>query len=634
MRADVDGSIEPVAGDQLTPFAVVTWFDADADWALAADLEHGRLAPRSTARASPTAPARSAWTVVRGGPGAVGPSPAAPISPAGRGGRRPARLQLLRGRGDAGGFRFPAYSEGLEVAGYHLHFVTADRTRGGHVLGCRVRAGARVRLDASAEMHLELPPGVDSKAPSSGPRRRLRSTGSSERAELARPGALDAERALGRGPQAPFGAIGPGSCRTIRRCRRRACQRPLDAVGDLVQVVGDADVGEAADRLGRAVADPLAELDSRSALRRLGQLPDPGVHVGQPGAQLGLDREVAGGGGSRCRWRPWFSVAPAMQPWGTPNDRDRAAYADARPGPLLAGPRPTRPNPRTPLDGDAECDLVDRRRRVQRAVGGGPGQGGRPRPRRRGGRGRARRHRRLGRNGGFFSSSLTHGLANGLAHFPDEVSGARGSGSRTSRRCGHDPRRSGSTRRSSAPASRLRHRPLEGPGWPRTPSSTPVRRPVELFDATHARARSTRPPTTAADEQHGGRALVDPARLAWGLRRAALDLGVRLHEHSPVDALERDARAAMQVRTAHGGCGAREVLLATNAYRGLVRRHPGAGWCRCGTTCSMTEPLVARTASPRSGGRADRGSPTSANQFHYYRRTADDRILWGGYDAI
>ena len=36
------------------------------------------------------------------------------------------------------GFRFPAYAEGIEVAGYHLHFVADDRRRGGHVLDSRL----------------------------------------------------------------------------------------------------------------------------------------------------------------------------------------------------------------------------------------------------------------------------------------------------------------------------------------------------------------------------------------------------------------------------------------------------------------------------------------------------------------
>jgi acetolactate decarboxylase len=58
------------------------------------------------------------------------------------------------------GFRFPTYVEGIEVGGYHLHFISADRSRGGHVLDSRSR-GLRVRIDPSDDLHVELPPRVD-----------------------------------------------------------------------------------------------------------------------------------------------------------------------------------------------------------------------------------------------------------------------------------------------------------------------------------------------------------------------------------------------------------------------------------------------------------------------------------------
>ena len=58
------------------------------------------------------------------------------------------------------GFRFPAYAEGIEVGGYHLHFISDDRDRGGHVLDSRSR-GLRARLDPSNDLHVELPPAID-----------------------------------------------------------------------------------------------------------------------------------------------------------------------------------------------------------------------------------------------------------------------------------------------------------------------------------------------------------------------------------------------------------------------------------------------------------------------------------------
>jgi acetolactate decarboxylase len=58
------------------------------------------------------------------------------------------------------GFRFPDYAASLNAPGYHLHFITADRSRGGHVLACSP-AGVDVATDDETEIRLELPAGVD-----------------------------------------------------------------------------------------------------------------------------------------------------------------------------------------------------------------------------------------------------------------------------------------------------------------------------------------------------------------------------------------------------------------------------------------------------------------------------------------
>jgi acetolactate decarboxylase len=62
------------------------------------------------------------------------------------------------------GFRFPEYSGAIEVSGFHLHFISDDRRRGGHVLDSRTLAGT-ARLDPSTDLHVELPPGVDLSEP-------------------------------------------------------------------------------------------------------------------------------------------------------------------------------------------------------------------------------------------------------------------------------------------------------------------------------------------------------------------------------------------------------------------------------------------------------------------------------------
>ena len=46
------------------------------------------------------------------------------------------------------------------MSGWHLHFISEDRLRGGHVLDCRLET-AHVGIDPSGDLHIELPPGVD-----------------------------------------------------------------------------------------------------------------------------------------------------------------------------------------------------------------------------------------------------------------------------------------------------------------------------------------------------------------------------------------------------------------------------------------------------------------------------------------
>jgi glycine/D-amino acid oxidase-like deaminating enzyme len=73
-------------------------------------------------------------------------------------------------------------------------------------------------------------------------------------------------------------------------------------------------------------------------------------------------------------------------------------------------------------------------------------------------------------------------------------------------------------------------------------------------------------------------------------------------------------------------------VLATNGFRPLLRRIRQfvlPVWDHV----LATEPLSAEQLG-RIGWANNQGLTDAGNQFHYYRRTADDRIVWGGYDAI
>ena len=54
------------------------------------------------------------------------------------------------------GFRTPDFMQGLNVPGYHLHFLTADRQAGGHVLDCVIRR-AEVRIMETSRFLMVLP---------------------------------------------------------------------------------------------------------------------------------------------------------------------------------------------------------------------------------------------------------------------------------------------------------------------------------------------------------------------------------------------------------------------------------------------------------------------------------------------
>jgi glycine/D-amino acid oxidase-like deaminating enzyme len=239
-----------------------------------------------------------------------------------------------------------------------------------------------------------------------------------------------------------------------------------------------------------------------------------------------------------------------------------------------------------------------------------------------------------GRNGGFCASSLTHGVANGTARYPDDVPTLERLGKdnldgieKTAARYGIDchfertgelsvavePYQVAELREEVETAERLGERAIF---LDRTAVRAEVESPTYL-------AGSWRPDTTA---------LVDPARLAWGLRDACLRLGVRIHENTPVNGLARDGAGVLLTCDTGATARARQVALGTNAFPALVRR------LRPYTVpvydyVLVTEPLT-REQRASIGWQHRQGIGDTGNQFHYYRLTADDRILWGGYDAI
>jgi len=238
-----------------------------------------------------------------------------------------------------------------------------------------------------------------------------------------------------------------------------------------------------------------------------------------------------------------------------------------------------------------------------------------------------------GRNGGFVDPSLTHGLENGLARWPAEVGRLEQLGAEnfaairetlTARAIDARWEQNG-----TIDVATRRHEVDWLGDAARVARKHGAR--VEPLDREAVQAEVHSPTYLAGLHWPDEGALVDPARLAWGLRRAALDDGATIHERTPVTAITRAGDGAL-LATPGGRVRARRLLLATNAFRPLVRavaRYVIPVY----DYVLVTEPL---TAAQREsiGWRRRQGLADSGNRFHYYRLTADDRILWGGYEAI
>jgi acetolactate decarboxylase len=160
-RARVDGACARVGDDERTPFAVVTPFTADVTVAVPETVDHEQLLTLVTQHA----PAGAATQAIRfdGRLDAVHarsvPPQRKPYPPLLEAAATQQDFTIGPADGTLVGFCFPDWAGGVNLPGFHLHAITADRARGGHVLRARVGPGV-LRIDALTDLHMELPPGI------------------------------------------------------------------------------------------------------------------------------------------------------------------------------------------------------------------------------------------------------------------------------------------------------------------------------------------------------------------------------------------------------------------------------------------------------------------------------------------
>ncbi len=242
-------------------------------------------------------------------------------------------------------------------------------------------------------------------------------------------------------------------------------------------------------------------------------------------------------------------------------------------------------------------------------------------------------HGGSGRNGGFISASLTHGLSHGEALWPTEMDSLVHQGRQNladiaaftrEHHIDADLHLIGKTAIATTPHAVHALRPMFDihRRW---------NEDAELLDGDEMRADVHSPTYLGGLRVRTGGGLMDPARLSWGLARTAHALGVRIHENTPITDL-RSTASSITATTPITTITARQAVLATNAFTPLLRR------LRYRILPIFDHVLVTEPLSPGQlediGWNENQGLTDIGNQFHYYRRTPDNRILWGGYDAI
>jgi len=237
------------------------------------------------------------------------------------------------------------------------------------------------------------------------------------------------------------------------------------------------------------------------------------------------------------------------------------------------------------------------------------------------------------RNGGFLEASLTHGIGNGVSHWPAEFERLESLGEENLR----------------AIIDFIKDNDLdvglEETGFIGVATEQWHIDEIQEAEAMHHRynqravildrqemsVRVKSPTYLGGLYLPDGTAVINPARLAWGLRRVAEKLGVVMNDNSPVGDIE-DSSGRLVVTAPRGSVRASKVIVATNAYRspiGRMRRLIVPVY----DYVLMTEPLTTEQMESL-GWEGREGLADVSSQFHYYRLTTDNRILWGGYDAI
>jgi acetolactate decarboxylase len=158
-QAKADGRIYPVADSATTPFATVTYFERDITATTDRSMnfsvfstEMGSRLPSQNMIYAVRMHGTFPWMKVRAIPAQQKPYPSLTDAA-----KNQSVYTYENTTGTVVGFYTPVFFKGLNVAGYHLHFISDDRLTGGHILDFTVPSNATVEYDITPAFAMPLP---------------------------------------------------------------------------------------------------------------------------------------------------------------------------------------------------------------------------------------------------------------------------------------------------------------------------------------------------------------------------------------------------------------------------------------------------------------------------------------------
>ncbi|MDD4954911.1 MAG: acetolactate decarboxylase [Candidatus Omnitrophica bacterium] len=161
-QVKADGKVYPVDDSMKSGFCVVKFFNADKEIESSGDIDYASIVERLEEKI----PSKNIFYAVRieGSFKHVKarsvPKQEKPYKGLAAAAKEQSVFEFKNIDGTLVGFRFPDYVSEINMAGWHFHFISKDKTRGGHVLDCVLTRGL-ISIDQSNGFYLKLPDNQD-----------------------------------------------------------------------------------------------------------------------------------------------------------------------------------------------------------------------------------------------------------------------------------------------------------------------------------------------------------------------------------------------------------------------------------------------------------------------------------------